>query len=180
MYAVEVKLFAGDNLRVLSSRVVVRPPAGPARLLRRLSGPRRLTEDSILEAITNEPYREFINRLFMTCRQLGFSAEPGDAGFAWRVRSGDRPTVLWMFPPGRRGFAGLTDLNLGYDLTRENDFSPELLTALRQFAERLRHIPVAVESRPWVNGSRFSEETAAVAEVQIVDALSTLARQAPQ
>lgn len=176
LYGVEVKLFSGEALRVLSSRVVVRPPSGAARNIRRFSGPRRVTEDSLLATVANDGYRAFLNRLFLTCRQLGFIGEPGEAGFSWRARTPERPVVCWFFPPGRRGFAGLTDLTLGYDLTRESEVSPQTLDALRQFADRVRHVSVAVESRPWVNGARFGEETAPVAEGQLVEALTALSR----
>ncbi len=170
--AVEVKLFEGEGVRVLVPRALVRH--GHARPARRVTARRRVTEESLLAGIQDPEYRAFAGRLFSHCRQAGLAADYGDIGISWKTRSAVPFTVCWFLPPGVRGVAGLTDLTTGYDRAREADAGPAA-DALRRFADRVRAVPAHAEPQPWINGARFTEESAPIAEQQILQSLTQVA-----
>ena len=111
-YAVEVVRFLGSGAESFECRTLVRPTRGGTEA----SGP--TDRDNFLSAVSNEEYRDALAELLDSSVSLGLVLEWGSVGVAIRARTPWRPepvTIGWLFPPGRSGWMGLTDLTLGYD-----------------------------------------------------------------
>jgi len=144
-YAVELVRFQGDSVAAFESRTVVKPG--------RAFGPGTPTptidEAKLLEAVTDERYRTMLREFLETCRGLGFRFEWGSAGVSVRVPTPDRPeplTVAWLFPPGRSGWVGLTDLNLGWDRWSA-DQNPSIQPVLEEYLQSIRGLSGAESAK---------------------------------
>ena len=113
-YAVEVVRFRGsdgESAESFECRTLVRPTpkSGPTTTIDR---------DRLLSAVTDERYRGALGEFLGSAVSLGLVLEWGSVGVSIRARTPWRPepvTLGWLFPPGRSGWMGLTDLTLGYD-----------------------------------------------------------------
>lgn len=127
-YAVEVVRFVGEGLSAFEARTVRGPqPVSPS-----VSS---ANEDQLLDAVDDDAYREALRDLLQLARSLRARLEWGSAGVSIRVAVPDRSepvTLGWLFPPGRSGWLGLTDLTLGFDRTSLDENSPTL-PALQRF-----------------------------------------------
>lgn len=111
-YGIELVKFAARDLAAFESRTVVKPPQKETRAT-------VLTNESaFLEQFGEDDYRTLIADFIEQCRFIGLRLEWGSAGVSIRSLSRfrrDPLSVAWIFPPGRSGWAGLRDLNLGVD-----------------------------------------------------------------
>jgi len=144
-YAVELVRFQGDGVAAFESRTVLKPgrPAGPGT-----SSP-TIDEAKLFEAVSDEKYRTLLREFFETCRGLGFRFEWGTAGVSVRVPTPDRPeplTIAWLFPPGRSGWCGLTDLNLGWDRWSANQ-NPSIQPVLDEYLESVQGLSGAESAK---------------------------------
>ena len=144
-YAVELVRFQGDGVAAFESRTVLKPGrhVGPGT-----SSP-TIDEGKFFEAVTDETYRTLLREFFETCRGLGFRFEWGVVGVSVRVATPDRPeplTIAWIYPPGRSGWMGLTDLNLGWDSWSANQ-NPSIQPVLDEYLQSVRGLSGAQSAK---------------------------------
>lgn len=117
-FGVEVVKFSGEQEIAYEARTVVKPALkAPARTTTRNPG-LLVSRSQLLEEIIDENYRLVIERLLGYFDGLGLRFEWGSAGTSFRFfKSGMHVplSIGWVYPPGRKGWFGLTDLTLGYD-----------------------------------------------------------------
>jgi hypothetical protein len=114
-YSIELVRFDGDGMTAFEARTVIRPEQSRASERERVIQ----YEERFLEQIDDAKYRNVLERLFDTCRALDLRFEWGSLGVSIRLPTRDRAeplTVAWVFPPGVKGWSGLTDVTLGFDL----------------------------------------------------------------
>ena len=133
-YAVESVRFASDSVSAFEFRTILKPP-------NRLPTPtsRVVDETNFLEGIDDPEYRETLQRLLAAMRGLNLRIEWGSVGCSVRVPTGFRAepvTVAWLFPPGRPGWMGLTDLTMGFDAWTA-DRVPKAKPMLDRYVERV-------------------------------------------
>jgi hypothetical protein len=145
-YAVELVRFQGDSMAAFESRTVLKPtratrPGAPS--------PTYIDEGKLFDAIGDEEYRTTLREFLETCRGLGFRFEWGAAGVSVRAPTPDRPeplTIAWLFPPGRSGWMGLTDLNLGWDRWSANH-NPSIQPVLDEYLQSVQGLPGAESAK---------------------------------
>lgn len=169
-YAVELVRFGGQGVSALEARTVRGPqPSAPS------SG--GASEDQLLEAIADDAYRESVREVLQLVRGLRAQLEWGSAGVSIRIAVPDRSepvTVAWLFPPGRSGWMGLTDLTLGFDRNSVGE-DWQALPALKRYVAAAGEVegvePVKItwlqawHVPPEVLTSRFEEVSAVLAGV---------------
>ena len=75
-------------------------------------------ESQFLNEVDNSDYGEGLREFFKLCRGLELTFGCGSVGLSIRVNTAGttKPlSVAWLFPPGKSGWMGLTDLSLGFD-----------------------------------------------------------------
>ena len=173
-YAVELVHFSGDNLSAFESRTVVRAAQPPP------SGAPSTSETELLIQIEDESYREAVRELLEACRGLGLRFEWGSIGLSVRVPTADRReplTVAWLYPPGRAGWMGLTDLTLGYDPSSAKA-TPSAMSALEEYVKTIGTMPGAERAKPeWLQGHRLAPDSVISLQNKVVEALAELVRQ---
>jgi hypothetical protein len=140
-YAVEVVKFAAGALSAFESRTVLAPSrtkdgGGPSA---------SMDEARFLAALGDDAYRSTIQDFLEVCRGLGLRFEWGTVGGSIRVPTADRPTPLtigWLFPSGGRGWMGLSDLTLGFDVKSAAEV-PSLGDPIEAYIEEVARIPGA-------------------------------------
>ncbi len=135
-YAVELVRFDGDGISAFETRTIVRPS------IQATSPAEYLDESKFYERVTDGSYKEFLRELFEVCRGLGYRFEWGVSGVSIRLPTTDRAepiTILWVFQPGRSGWMGLTDVNLGYDAWSANQ-TPSARHALDEYLAGARQL----------------------------------------
>jgi len=117
-FGVEIVKFSGEHETAYEARTVVKPVLKPSpRATTRTPG-LLVSRSQLLEEIVDENYRQVIDRLLGYFDTLGLRFEWGSAGTSCRFfKSGMHVplSIGWVYPPGRKGWFGLTDLTLGYD-----------------------------------------------------------------
>ena len=112
-YAVELVRFEAEGLLAYETRTILKPVKGPG------TSREQYNEEKFLAGIQDEGYRLALEGLFKICYGLRLRFEWGSAGTSIRVATpskGEPVSIAWLFPPGRIGWMGLTDLTLGYDV----------------------------------------------------------------
>ena len=111
-YAVGLVHFAGEGISAFESRTVLKPgkrgPIGPGE---------GTNEREFLGTIQDHEYSSALQELFAACRGLGLRFEWQSVGTSIRVATPDSEqpiSLAWVFPPGKSGYRGLTDLTLGF------------------------------------------------------------------
>ena len=138
-FAVEMVKFAGEGLEVYESRTFLKPPANSQRNAGLIS------EAELLNQIENDAYRNKVQELLEACRGFGFRFEWGAVGGSIRLPTPFRAepvTVAWVFPPGKPGWMGLTDLSMGFDSWSAGNAKGSG-TILKDYAERASKLPGA-------------------------------------
>ncbi|MBI1885960.1 MAG: hypothetical protein HYS09_06570 [Chloroflexi bacterium] len=146
IYAVELVRFEGDGVSAFESRTVLKPVRGPRYGASAVS---YIDEGKFFEAVADEEYKSTLRELLETCRGLGLRFEWGSAGLSIRVPTPDRPeplTVAWIFPPGRSGWMGLRDLNMGWERWSA-DQNPSVQRVLEEYLEPIRALPGAESAK---------------------------------
>ena len=117
--AVEVRQYVGQGAKTLVPRVF-----GLTSEAMSQKGPNaqatavRITEADFLSQITDDAYREGLRDFFARCREMGIRDQWGAVGVSLKAPSPYRReplTIAWVYPPGRSGWSGIQDLNLGFD-----------------------------------------------------------------
>ena len=139
-YGVEVVRFVGDDLEAFDCRTLVRPSTSG-----RTTRAGALDRDQFLTALADQEYEQTVATFLDSCDGLGLGVEWGSAGFSVRLRTPWRRepiTLAWLFPPGRSGWMGLTDLALGYD-PGTLKLVPEAQPAFDRYAAKVSMISCA-------------------------------------
>ena len=116
-YAAELVRFLGKDREgqvkeAFECRVVVRPERGGS------TPGDRTNRTKLLEAVSEDRYREALERLLDDAEDRGFTFYWGAVGVSIRLKTPWQATpvsIAWLFPPRKAGFRGLTDFTLGYD-----------------------------------------------------------------
>ena len=174
-YAVELVSFAGDGLSAYETRSLVKP-ASPG--IRKASS--IVNENQFLEAIVDEQYRQSVQEFFGVCRALGLSFEWGTVGTSVRLQTSEATepiSIVWIFPPGKTGWYGLSDLTLGYD-TASAARIPSVLPLLEEYAQNVSALHEAVVAKPQsLNAYHLTPETLVRDIRSISDILAELVKQ---
>ncbi len=142
-YAVELVRFTGGGLSAFETRTMIKPAS---RDTIRSSQP--TTEAEFLAAIEDQRYGGVLSALLEQARKLGLRSEWGSVGVSLRLPTPDGPlSIAWLFPPGRAGWMGLTDLTLGYDSSSAK-LRPSVGDALDEYVKELIALPGTSEARP--------------------------------
>jgi hypothetical protein len=144
-YAVELVRFqGGDGFSAFEARTAVKPSQ------RASAAAQIINEEQFLDSITDLNYRETIRRFLEAVRGLGFRLEWGSLGVSIRLPTPDgvEPlTVAWLFPPGRAGWMGLTNLAMGFDPWSANQHKDVASTELEKYLTNVAAIPDASPAR---------------------------------
>ena len=95
-------------------------------------------------------YQKSLHEFFELCRGLGLTFAWGSAGVSIRVHIADttKPvSIAWLFPPGRAGWMGLTDLSLGFDISSAAPIAP-IQGALDWYFQAVGALPGAKAVKP--------------------------------
>ncbi len=137
-YAIELVSFTGDGLTAFEARGLTRPRSDQSQK----GGTEHISEDALLVAIEDERYRRAIQDFLELSSGLGLKEWWGTAGVSIRLQTPDRPEALsvgWIFPPGRAGWYGLTDVTLGYDPSSAAKV-PSIAGALDRYVEAVGRV----------------------------------------
>lgn len=167
-YAVELVSFAGDGLSAFETRTLVKPTS---------RGPRKASvnasEGQFLDMIVDEGYHHALQELFDVCRALGLSFEWGAVGASIRLQTNEATepiSIAWVFPPGKTGWLGLTDLTLGYD-TASATRIPSMLSLLQEYAKSVGDLQGHQNAKPQsLNAYRLPPESV-ISNVRLVSDL---------
>ena len=174
-YAAEFIRFLGGDKEAFECRVVVRPEQG--------SGPTNAAGwEELMEDVSDDRYREALGSLRDHAQNLHLTVYKGTVGFSVRVKTSSGPiSIAWLYPPGKAGWMGLTDLTLGYDLASEypqsliNAISEEKRENFKEYARKVSSLPGAEKAKPAsINGVKLSPECLTDALDGVRDAWTTL------
>jgi hypothetical protein len=172
-YAVEIVKFSGADTAAYVARTVNRPSSTT-------STPTSLTnETAFLEAFTDD-YGDAVKHILDAAKGLSLKLEWGSAGVSIRLRTTDRPeplTVAWIFPPGRSGWSGLTDLSMGVD-PWSFDRHPSVKAFVGEYLDKLSGLEGAQPLRAVLRGSAFSPAAVIQNQHKITQILGELVEQA--
>jgi hypothetical protein len=145
-YAVELVHFSGASVAAFETRTVVRPMSS-------MRSPSTLANlATLLAAIDDEDYRHALSDFFEFAEGVGLRSEWGTVGVSLRLITADRPqplTIAWVFPPGKVGWSGLTDVTAGVDLASFGTYrSQSLPEALAQFLDAIANLDGAESVKP--------------------------------
>ena len=171
-YAVELVKFGADPLSVFETRTTLKPTRQP-----RPGTSTIINEARFLEGIDDAEYKAALQRIIGQCHEFGLKFEWGALGTSIRVTVDSKPiSVAWLFPPGRVGFMGLTDVTLGYDLTQIQRI-PEVASGFETYIQAVAALPGATPARPQaVDGHTFPPEAVVRSVGEIVEALAAIAK----
>lgn len=138
------------------------------------------TEESFLDAIDDDAYREALSGIFTTCRTLGLTLWWGAKGASIRIATLDRSEPLsigWIFPEGSQ-WSGLSYLSLGYDEQSAKN-TPSVAVALEDYVTEVNSISggVAAKSKS-LRVRTFKPSTVIAAKDLIIGALEVLVQTA--
>ncbi len=175
-YAVELVRFATGEVSAFEARTVLKPGSrtGPP------NGP-STGEQELLDQVEDPTYRHALEELLAACRGLRLRFEWGSAGVSLRLPVADTVeplTVGWLFPPGRSGWMGLTDLALGYDVGSATK-RPSVTEALDRYVAGLEAIQGAEPVRAkGLRAFRLPPEVVVARQAELVERLGSLAKDA--
>jgi hypothetical protein len=109
-----------------------------------------IEENELLDAISDEHYRDNIREFFEICRALRLNFYWGVVGVSIRLATSDSPepiSIGWITPPGKTGWMSLSGLTLGYD-TSSVERVPSVKQYLEEYVTSLSSIDGAVKVRP--------------------------------
>ena len=169
-FAVELVPFAGSGLTAFESRTRVRPLQRPP--------PSGYTDESgFLSQVQDEDYREVLRKLLDLCRGLGISVPWGSIGASIRVSTSDMSEPLsigWLFPPGRKGWSGLTDITLGVDIASAS-MRPSVQEAIEKYLSRIQALPGAEQTTSkGLTAFRFAPESFIEIQEEVSETLENL------
>ena len=170
-YAVELVPFTGEGLYAYESRALVLPPPPPP--------PGPVDKERFLAQVQDENYRDALRELFEVSHRLGLHFFWGAVGASIRVPTSDRPeplTIAWVFPPGRAGFQGLTDLTMGFDPSSAGA-TPSAKAALEAYIRSIESLPGAEDAKPQgLRAYRLSPEVTVRLKNEIKEILAEVVR----
>ena len=157
-YAAEFIRFLGRDKEAFECRVVVRPERG--------SGPTNAVGwEELIEGVPDNRYREALESLRDHAQNLRLTVYKGTVGPSIRVKtSSGLISIAWLYPSGKAGWMGLTDLTLGYDLAIGYNspikaISEEKRGSFEEYAQKVSSLPGAEKAKPAsINGVRISPE----------------------
>ena len=167
-FGVEVVKFSGGEETAYEARTVVKPTLKSTSRAIRNTGT-LVSRSQLLEEITDENYHQVIARILDRFEGLGLRFEWGSAGTSFRYYKPEMHVHLsigWVFPPGRKGWFGLTDLTLGYDPAGV-EVTESVKMVLDRFTNVVSGIPGATVKRGGVLGYNFEPETIIATEEAI-------------
>ena len=171
-YGVEMVRFTGDGVSAFESRTVASPRTTGPRSERRI-----VDETRFLEAVEDPKYRGALEEIFETVRGLNLRTEWGSAGCSIRVRTEFRAepiTVAWLFPPGRLGWMGLTDVTLGFDPGTAG-VVPEAKPMLERYVAQVAQLRSVEPARPQdLKAYRLSPSAVIENQSKVKEALADL------
>ena len=142
-FAVELVKFAGSGLEAFESRTFLKPSVTSRR-------PTSLVNEAgFLSQMDDERYRNTVQEILEACRGFGYRFEWGAVGGSIRLVTPFRPepiTIAWVFPPGKSGWMGLTDLSLGFDRWSADNAKGSTLR-LEDYAAKVSRLPGAERTR---------------------------------
>lgn len=170
-FGVELVRFVGEGLSAFESRTTIKPP-------RRNDQPQTtINESEFLANIADDEYRDAVHEILDTCRGLNYRFEWGTAGLSIRVPTQDRPeplTVAWLFPPGKAGWMGLTNLTLGVD-PWSADRCPSARPAIDAYLAAARELPHAIPTtRGKLEAIALSSQATIANKTAVIEVLSSL------
>ncbi|MCH7843146.1 MAG: hypothetical protein IID01_10315 [Chloroflexi bacterium] len=175
-FGVEVVKFAGAEETAYEARTVVKPSL--KRITKSSGTP--VNRMQFLEELIDDDYRQAMANLFDHFEQQGLRFEWGSTGTSVRYyKSGMSVpiSIVWAFPPGRRGWGSFVDLTLGYDSLSVEVTEP-VKSVLENFANRASKI---LGSRLIKNGSasghHFAPEVVVASENEIQLAVADVVEQ---
>ena len=173
-YAVELVQFSGEGISAFESRTVLKPGTPLGR-----TG-ERINEREFLEAIHDQEYSSALQELFEACRGLGLRFAWGSVGTSIRVLVPDKVepvSAAWLFPPGKSGWSGLTDLTLGFDSTQVSK-TPRFRGAFDHYVARVGSLKDAQRVRGKdLEAYSFRPNVTIVLRSQITEAIAELVRE---
>jgi hypothetical protein len=175
-YAVELVRFAAGEVSAFEARTVHGPGS------RGRGGQRSTTtgEQQLLEQVADPSYRRTLDELLEACRGLRFRFEWGSVGVSIRLPVADTAeplTIGWLFPPGRSGWLGLTDLTLGYDEGSARA-RPSVQPALDRYVAAVAGLPGAEPVRvARLRAFRLPPPVVVGQQTEIVERLGALVQQ---
>lgn len=171
-YLVELVRFSGDGISAFEARTVLKPTARSAK-----SSTVQLNEQTFLDQISHDGYREMLAGLFEWCQANGMVIFWGTKGISIRLKFPEKAepvSVAWAHPPDVVGWYGLSGLTLGFDQSTAAA-APSTAPALNAYATALTGIPggVPLQHKSLV-GIRIDPDTASSAAPLISEALAAL------
>ena len=182
-YAAELVRFLGKDVgeqvkEAFECRVVVGPKSEESR-------PRDRTHRmKLLEEVSEDRHREALERLLGHAETQGLTFSWGSVGVSIRLKTpwqATPATIAWLFPPGKPGFRGLTDLTLGFDQSMVNTgpdgVVPPSEPAFRKYGEATSLLTGAKKVRAGgIEGWRISPEHLPDSNDQVIEAWTTLGK----
>ncbi len=174
-YAVELVRFVAGEVSAFEARTLLGP--GP----RGRAGQGSTTgEQQLLDQVGEPSYRQALEELLEACRGLRLRFEWGTVGVSVRMPVADTAeplTIGWLFPPGRTGWMGLTDLTLGYD-EESARARPSVRQSLDRYAAALDQLPGVEPVRvARLRAFRLPPEVVVARQAEIVERLGALVQQ---
>jgi hypothetical protein len=142
--AVEVKQYMGEGARTLVPRVY--GLTAEAQATKRSPSP-TIDEAALLDGLDSD-YAAALQRFFDFCRSQDLKIFWGAVGCSIRTSARERRSLIsiaWVNPPGRSGWAGLTDVTLGVDQGSVEYYSSHLLNDIRRYVAQVAAIEGAGE-----------------------------------
>lgn len=129
-YAVEVVRFCAENLEAFEARFILGPPLKASTSNIRVT----ISEMEFLSGFADEFYRDTVERLLQSVKEMGYTVNPGSKGVSVRRRipgSEVEVTVAWIAPPSERVGPGGRDVTLG-TLTQPKGVPPHIVSQLER------------------------------------------------
>ena len=173
-YAIELVKFGAEPLSVDETRTTLKPTRQ-----QRPGSPTPVNEVRFMEGIEDEEYKAALQHIIDRCHDLGLGFEWGSLGTSIRVRVkySEPISVAWLFPPGKLGYMGLTDVTLGY-VHAQSRRAVEAHSRLDGYVQAVASLPGAVRARPeGLEGYTFEPEAVVCGVGVIVEALARVAEE---
>lgn len=129
-YAVEVVRFCAENLEAFEARCILAPPLKASASSIRVT----ISEMDFLSGFADNTYRDTVEHLLQSVKEMGYTVNPGTKGVSVRRRipgSKVEVTVAWVAPPGERVGPGGRDITLG-TWTQPKGVPPHIVSQLER------------------------------------------------
>jgi hypothetical protein len=175
-FLVEIIRLEGAGMVAHAAQVVVGPPRWSASAKTSAS---QVDEDSFLNGIQDEAYRDAVHDVLAGTAPLGLVLEWGSGGASIRMATPDRQEPLsigWLLSRGAHWY-GARHATFGVD-PASLAHTPSVSAAVRRYVNTISQIPgaTAVPSKS-LNAYTFGPDTLPAVHTQILDALSQLLRE---